>query len=76
MTRRDQILRQWIARRHVGGTWVSHISHRGAVDSLDTGTRLRPAAIDFAALHLRSHILHTKPPQLPLHHTPELFPEK
>lgn len=75
MTRRDQILRQWIARRHAGSTWVSHISHRGAVHSLDTGTRLRKAAIDFAALHLRSHILHTKPPQSPPTTELELFPE-
>jgi hypothetical protein len=72
MTRRDQILRQWIARRHPGGTWWSHISHSGSVAALDTGTRLRRAAIEFAALHLRSHVLNSKPPTPPQHHEPEL----
>lgn len=73
MTRRDQILRQWIARRHRGGTWWSFISHRGSVEALDSGTRHRAAAIEFAALHLRSHVLHTWPPAAATHHEPELF---
>lgn len=73
MTRRDQIFRQWIARRRRGGTWWSHISHRGSTDFLDTGTRIRSAALEFAGLHLRSYVNQTPPPSTPNHTEPELF---